>query len=79
MTAKLGDATIGTNRSRYPSFENASRSNEPKMNKPWSAVLHDIFVSLADDSTFLEHQDEVIISYKRLFFFTIKCINFKEN
>lgn len=69
MTAKLGDAAIGTNRSRYPSFENTSRSNEPKMNKPWSAVLHDIFVSLADGSTFLKHQDEVIISYERLFFF----------
>lgn len=69
MTAKLGDAAIGTNRSRYPSFENTSRPNEPKMNKPWSAVLHDIFVSLADDSTFLEHQDEVIISHKYCFFY----------
>lgn len=78
MTAKLGDPTNGTNRSRYPSFENTSRSNEPKMNKPWSAVLHDIFVSLADDSTFLEQQNEVIVSYK-YFFFTIKFINLKEN
>lgn len=59
MTAKLGDTTLGTNRSKYPSSDNASRVNEHKRNKPWSAVLHDIFVSLADDSTFLEHQNDV--------------------
>lgn len=60
MTAKLGDSTSGTNRSKFLSSENTSRIIEHKQNKPWSAVLHDIFVSLADDSTFLEHQNDVI-------------------
>jgi len=58
MTAKLGDTTIGTNRSKYSSSDNTSRVNEHRRNKTWSAVLHDIFVSLADDSTFLEHQND---------------------
>lgn len=61
MTAKLGDPTIGTNRSKYSSSDNSSRANEHRRNKTWSAVLHDIFVSLADDSTFLEHQNDVIL------------------
>jgi hypothetical protein len=60
MTAKLGDTNIGTNRSKYSSSDNTSRVNEHRRNKTWSAVLHDIFVSLADDSTFLEHQNDVI-------------------
>lgn len=59
MTAKLGDTTMGTNRSKYLTSGNTSHVNEHKRNKPWSAVLHDIFVSLADDSTFLEHQNDV--------------------
>lgn len=59
MTAKLGETTIGSNRSKYSSSDNTSIVNEHKQNKPWSAVLHDIFVSLADDSTFLEHQNDV--------------------
>jgi hypothetical protein len=59
MTAKLGDTTMGTNRSKYLTSDNTSHVNEHKRNKPWSAVLHDIFVSLADDSTFLEHQNDV--------------------
>jgi len=61
MTAKLGDQTIVTNKSKYPFSNNSSHVNQHKQNKPWSAVLHDIFVSLADDSTFLEHQNDVII------------------
>lgn len=64
MTAKLGDTTNGINRSKYPSFENTSHVNKHRQNKPWSAVLHDIFVSLADDSTFLEHQNDVNIIIK---------------
>jgi len=60
MTAKLGDTAIGTNRSKFPYSFNTTRVNVHKQNKPWSAVLHDIFVSLADDSTFLEHQNDVI-------------------
>lgn len=60
MTAKLGDTTIGTNKSKFISSDNTSRIIEHKHNKPWSAVLHDIFVSLADDSTFLEHQNDVM-------------------
>jgi len=64
MTAKLGDTTIGTNRSKYSSSDNTSRVNEHRRNKTWSAVLHDIFVSLADDSTFLEHQNDVIWFYQ---------------
>lgn len=59
MTAKLGDTTIGTNRSKYLSIDNTSRVNQSKPNKPWSAVLHDIFVSLADDSPYLEHKNDV--------------------
>lgn len=59
MTAKLGDTTNGTNRSKSSTSDNVSQVNEHKRNKPWSAVLHDIFVSLADDSTFLEHQNDV--------------------
>lgn len=70
MTAKLGDTANGTNRSKYQSFENTSHVNEHKRNKPWSAVLHDIFVSLADDSTFLEHQNDVNIIIK-IFFLVI--------
>jgi len=60
MTAKLGETAIGTNRSKFPSTFDTTRINGHKQNKPWSAVLHDIFVSLADDSTFLEHQNDVI-------------------
>lgn len=59
MTAKLGDSSIGTNRSKYSSSDNTSRVIGHKQNKPWSAVLHDIFVSLADDSSYLEHQNDV--------------------
>lgn len=63
MTAKLGDSTIGSNRSKYPSSNNTSPVIAHKQNKPWSAVLHDIFVSLADDSSYIEHQNDVIILY----------------
>lgn len=64
MTAKLGEtAATGTNRSKFPSSDNTTIVNGHKQNKPWSAVLHDIFVSLADDSTFLEHQNDVIICF----------------
>lgn len=66
MTAKLGDTTIGTNRSKYAS-DNTSHVNKHKQNKPWSAVLHDIFVSLADGSSLLEHQNDV--KYVKLCFF----------
>lgn len=60
MTAKLGDTTIGTNRSKYLT-NNTSHINQYKLNKPWSAVLHDIFVSLADDSPYLENKNDVNI------------------
>ncbi|XP_050427055.1 multiple epidermal growth factor-like domains protein 8 [Adelges cooleyi] len=61
MTAKLGETKSGTNKLKYLSTDNkTSDVVEQKQNKPWSAVLHDIFVSLADDSTFLEHQNENI-------------------
>lgn len=68
MDAKLGDSTIGTNRSKYPSSDNTSGINEHKQNKSWSAVLQDIFVSLADGSTSLEHQNDVIIIFLVIFF-----------
>lgn len=74
MTAKLGDTTISTNRSKYPSFDNTSHVNKHKQNKPWSAVLHDIFVSLADDSTFLEHQNDVKIIIIFLFWLLNKIL-----
>lgn len=59
MTAKLSDTKLGTNRSKYLSSDNISLIMEHKQNKPWSAVLHDIFVSLADGSTYLEQQNDV--------------------
>lgn len=59
MTAKLSETTSGTNRSKYLSIDNISHVNQSKPNKPWSAVLHDIFVSLADDSPYLEHKNDV--------------------
>lgn len=60
MTAKFSETKNLTNRSKYFSSDSKPIDlGEQKQNKPWSAVLHDIFVSLADDSSFLEHQNEV--------------------